>query len=172
MHDGGADLQACCAQKQKLRGILPSGDSAHAGDRQPGRANDFIRAKRGKHVQRDWFYRRTGVAAMSAFASDVGRDFERVQVDADNRIQRVDQRERIGSGRDGRARGLTIFVMFGVKLDDDGNLARTSMTQRSDLLAVFRHLAHGGAHAALAHAVRAAIVRVRSHRHRYLRSGG
>ncbi len=53
--------------------------------------------------------------------------------------------------------GGTMFVMLGVSFTMTGTRA-TSITQLRDLLAIFRHLADGGSHAALAHAVGAAVV--------------
>ena len=53
--------------------------------------------------------------------------------------------------------GITMFVMFGVSFTITGILARLRHPA-GDLLTVFGNLAHGRAHAALTHAVRAAVV--------------
>ncbi len=125
----------------------------------PDALHDFIGAERGEHVQRDRLHRRSRVAAMPAFAADIGSDFERIQIDAHDRVQRIDQRKRARAAGNGRARGTDDIGDVGRELDDHGN-ARHLHHPARDLLAVFGNLADGAAHAALAHAVRAAIVQL------------
>ena len=55
--------------------------------------------------------------------------------------------------------GSTMLVMLGVSFTITG-MRRDLRHPARDLLAIFRHLADGAAHAALAHAVRAAVVQL------------
>ena len=94
---------------------------------------------------------------MRGLAVDVGAWFEGVEVDAGDGVDGVDGGESVGAGALGGASGHADVGDVGRELDDDGS-ARSFLHPFRDLLAVFRHLADRGAHAALAHAVRAAEV--------------
>ena len=54
-------------------------------------------ATAGDHVQRDRLDRRAAIAAVRGFAADVGPRREGVEVDADQRIDRVDQADGVGA---------------------------------------------------------------------------
>ena len=94
---------------------------------------------------------------MRGLAVDVGARLEGVEVDAGDGVDGVDGGERVGAAALGGARGHADVGDVGRELDDDGS-ARGFLHPLGDLLAVFGHLADGRAHAALAHAVRAAEV--------------
>ena len=100
---------------------------------------------------------RAAVAAVRALAVDVGARLQGVEVDAGDRVDGVDGGERVGAGAFGGACGHADVGDVGRELDDDGR-ARLLLHPFGDLLAVLGHLADGRAHAALAHAVRAAEV--------------
>ena len=56
------------------------GDAAHAGDGQArNERTTSSTPKRGKHIQGDRFYGRSGIAAMAALPANTGSDFERVR---------------------------------------------------------------------------------------------
>ena len=96
----------------------------------PGPATTVIGAERRQHIQRDRLHGGSGVAAMAALAADAGRDFKRVEIDGRDRVEGVDQRERVGARQPRpRARDCTMLVMFGVSLTITGMCA-ASITQR------------------------------------------
>src|SRR5271170_5126236 len=100
MHDSSANLQAVGAKEEELGGVLPSGNAAHAGNRQFRVAHNGVSSERSEHVQCDGFYGRSGIAAVATLATDVRGDFERVQINADNGVDGVDERKGVGAGRD------------------------------------------------------------------------
>src|ERR1700761_3718105 len=86
-----------------------------------------------------------------------GARIEGVEVDAGDGVDGVDGGECVGAGAFGGAGGHADVGDVGREFDDDGS-ARGFLHPFGDLLAVLGHLANGGAHASLAHAVRAAEV--------------
>ena len=77
----------------------------------------------------------------------------------DDRVDGVDQRHRIGAALLGGAGGIADVGDVGRELDDHRH-AGVLLAPARDHLDIFRHLADGGAHAALAHAVRAAEIQL------------
>ena len=94
------------------------------------------------HVERDGLYCRAAVAAVRAFAVDVGAWLERVEVDAGDGVDGVDGGERVGSGTFRCARGHANVGDIGRQLDDDGR-ARFFLDPFGDLAAVLGDLADG-----------------------------
>ena len=117
-----------------------------------GRAADL-----GHHVQRDRLDRRAAVAAVRAHAAGRRADRQGRGIDAHDRVDGVDQRHRVGAAALGGRRRLADVGDVGRQLDDHRQPA-VLLAPRRDHLDVFGHLAHRRAHAALAHAVRAAEV--------------
>jgi len=81
------------------------------------------------------------------------------QVDAHDRVDRIDQRQRIGAPFDGRARDVRDIGDVGRELHDHRNRG-DFLHPFDDLAGVIGHLTHRAAHAALAHPVRAAEVQL------------
>ena len=98
---------------------------------------------------------------MRAFAVDVGARHERVEIDAGDGVDGVDGREPIGAAALGRARDGANVGDVGRELHEHRR-ARLLLHPRGDHLGVLGHLADGRAHAALAHAVRAAEVQLQA----------
>ena len=94
---------------------------------------------------------------MAALAVDRRHGREIVEVDGDDGGDGVDQRHGIRPALVRGARGIADVGDVGGELHDHRH-ARILLAPAGDHLDVFRHLAHGGAHAALAHAMRAAEV--------------
>ena len=157
MHHRGADLQAAGAEQEKLGSIAPGGNAAHAGDWQFRTADDAVASECGEHVERDGLHGGASVTAVATFATDVGSNFQRLEIDADDGVDGVDQRDGIGTGGYRSARGHHNIGNIRRELHDDGNFGDFH-DPAGDLFAIFGNLANGAAHAAFTHAVRAAIV--------------
>ena len=124
VHHRGADLQAGAPSSRNSAAsrqveIPPMPEIGLRGAR-----DHLVGAKRGEHIQCDRFDGRSGIAAVTAFAADAGRDFESVEIDADDRVERVDQRERIGAAGESGARGQHDVGDVRRELDDDRECAR------------------------------------------------
>ena len=78
-------------------------------------------------------------------------------LDPDDRVDGVDQRDRVGAAALGRLGRLADVGDVGRQLDDHRH-AGMLLAPARDHLDIFRHLADGRAHAALGHAVRAAEI--------------
>src|SRR5690606_34767054 len=104
-----------------------------------------------------WPHGRSGVAAVAALAAHVGKDLEVIDVDPGDGVDGVDERDAVGAGVERGVGGRHDVGDVGRELDDDRDAGGAGNPAR-DHLAVLGHLPHGGAHAALAHAVRAAVV--------------
>ena len=88
MHHRGADLQRSRAQRDELGRIAPGRDAADPGNRY----GDLGIARDGGHeMQRDRFDRGSAIAAVTRLAGDGGLGLECREIDADNRVDRVDQ---------------------------------------------------------------------------------
>ncbi len=76
-------------------------DAADAGERQRGLGigHDLLH-----HVQRDGLHRGAAVAAVGAFAVDIGARRERIEIDAGDGVDGVDGGQAIGAAALGRAR--------------------------------------------------------------------
>ncbi len=134
---------------------MPIADTADGGNRNAARLNSA--ADLGHHVQRHRTHRRTAIAAMGALAIDGRRRRHLVEIDRDQRIDRVDQRDAIGAaGLRGLGRPQDVGDV-GRQLDQNGH-ARRVLHPARHLLHHLGHLAHGRAHAAFAHAVRTAEI--------------
>ena len=154
VHDGGADLEGGGAEGDELGGVAPGGDAADAGD---GQVNVGVGGAGLQHVQGDGLHRRAAIAAVRAEAADGGLGHERVEVHVGDRVDRVDERDGVGPGAARGAGGHGDVGDVGRELDDDGDGGGLHDPAR-DFLDDGGLLADGGAHAALAHAVRAAVV--------------
>ncbi len=66
---------------------------------------------------------------MPSFAADAGSDFQSIEIDADDGVDGVDEREGVGAAATAARAGITISVMLGVSLTITGILA-ASITQR------------------------------------------
>ncbi len=154
-HGRRTHLHGAAAQRDVLGRVAPGGDAADAAD---GQACGLRVARDlGHHVQRNRFHGRAAIAAVRTPAVGAGAHDHAVQVHPHDGVDGVDQRHRIGPARPGRARRQAHVGDVGRELDDDGQAAVVLAPGR-DHLDVLGHLAHGGAHAALAHAVGAAEV--------------
>src|SRR3982075_1535324 len=96
---------------------------------------------------------------MAPASTDARRNIQRIQIHAHDRINGIDQRDGIGPGCDRRARGHDDVRNVWSQLYDHWNF-RDVHDPTSNLFAIFRNLADGAAHAALAHTVWAAIVQL------------
>src|SRR6185437_13419324 len=154
VHGRGADLHGARAEEDELGGVLPGGDAADGAHRKRGFGigHDLL-----DHIERDGLDCGTAIAAVRRLAVDVRARLEGVEVDAGDGVDGVDGGECVGTGAFGGARGHADVGDVGCELDDDRS-ARGFLHPFGDLLAVFRHLTYGRAHAALAHAVWAAKV--------------
>src|SRR5262249_36757384 len=79
------------------------------------------------------------------------------EIDADETVKRVDQRNRVCAAGFGRARHVSNVSDIRCQLYDYRR-TRDLLDPAGDHRRIFRHLPHGGAHAALGHAVRASEV--------------
>src|SRR5690606_6413983 len=159
VHHGRADLHRRGAEQQELGRVAPGLDPAHAGDRHAGGPHLGVDGHLREHVQRDRLHRRAGVAAVAALAADVRTQLERVEVDADDRVDRVYERQAVGPPGDRGARRLGDVGDVRRQLDDHGDLRDVGDPAR-DQRAVLGDLPQRGAHAALRHAVRTAVVQL------------
>ncbi len=94
---------------------------------------------------------------MRALAVDGMRDRHALEIDAHDRVDGVDERDRVGAAGLGGARRAADVGDVRRQLDDDGH-ARVLLAPARHHLDVFGHLPDGGAHAALGHAVRTAEI--------------
>src|SRR4030095_738257 len=90
-------------------------------------------------------------------AGDARLREERVEVDAHDRVDRVDEADRVAAALLRGARRVCDVADVRRELHDDGR-ARDLFDPLDDLRAVLRYLTDGGAHPALAHPMRAAEV--------------
>jgi hypothetical protein len=109
------------------------------------------------HVERDGLHRRAAVAAMGALAVRARKHRHALEVHAHDRVHGVDERDPIRAAFLRRARGLADIGNVRRELHDHRKL-RMLLAPLGDHGDVLGHLAHGRAHAALAHAVRAAEI--------------
>mmetsp|Transcript_6361 Transcript_6361/g.25874 ORF Transcript_6361/g.25874 Transcript_6361/m.25874 type:complete len:397 (+) Transcript_6361:1035-2225(+) len=156
-HGRGADLHRAAAHRDELGRVAPGADAADAAERQAGGGR--VAGDLGHHVQRDRLHRWPAVAAVRAPAVGDRAHRHAVQVHAHHGVDGVDQADRIRTAGLGRAGRESHVGDVGGELHDDGQL-RVLLAPRGDPLDVLRHLAHGRAHAAFAHAVRAAEVQL------------
>ena len=84
----------------------------------------FIGSQRGQHVQRNRLDGRPGEASVAALAANAGRDPQCIQIHADDRVERVDQRDAIGAGGNGRTCGVHDVRDVGCQLHDHRNIGR------------------------------------------------
>ena len=152
VHRGGADLHGGSADSDVLRGVVPIADAANAAD---GNLHRF--RHRRNQMQRDGLHRRAAIAAVRGFAAHVGARRKRFQIDADQRVDRVDQADGVRAAAFGGCGDARNVRDVGRELHDHRNF-RHFLHPGSDHLRVFGHLADRRAHAALAHAVRAAEI--------------
>src|SRR5207248_676000 len=88
VHDRGTHLQRPRAQRDELSRVAPGCDAADPGNRY----GDFgIARNGGDEMQRDWLDCRPAIAAMARLAGDGRLRLECREIDADNRVDRVDQ---------------------------------------------------------------------------------
>ena len=94
---------------------------------------------------------------MAALPADVRRDFQRFQINANDGIERIDERQGVGSGRHRGPRRYHNIRNIWREFHDHRNLCDFHHPTR-DLLAILWNLANSAAHAALTHAVRTSVV--------------
>ncbi len=95
MHHSGSDLNGRRPQKDVLSNVLPGGDSAYAADRES--LGQWVRRDRRNHVESDRLHRGPAIPTMTRLFADHRSGYERVEVDAGNGIDRVDQAHRVGT---------------------------------------------------------------------------
>ena len=108
-------------------------------------------------MERDGFYGGAAVAAVRRLPCHVGARRESFEVHAHERIYCVDQADGVGAAAFGCERDVGDVCDVGREFRDDRSF-RNFFGPRRNHFGVFGHLADGGAHAALAHAVRAAEI--------------
>ena len=141
-------------EQQELDRVLPGLDAADAADRHV----DFrVVGDGGDHVQGDRLDGRAAVAAVAALAADGRLRGERVEVHAHDRVDGVDERQGVGPAADGRPADGGHVADVRRQLHHHRN-GGDLLDPFGDHAGVVGHLADGRAHAALAHAVRAAEV--------------
>ena len=155
VHDGGADLEAEGAEGEELGGVTPVADAADAGYRE---IHLGVGGAALHHVEGDGFDRGSAIAAVRAESAHVGLGGEGVEVDVGDAVDRVDQRDGVGPGAFGRAGGVDDIGDVRGEFDDDRNFGgfHDPADNRFGHVGV---LSDRGAHAAFAHAVRAAEVK-------------
>src|SRR3990167_2744590 len=156
-HGGGAHLHRARAQRDEVQRVAPVADAADAAD---GQAGSFrVTGNLGHHVQGNGFDGWAAVATVAALAAGAGRHGQCVRVHTHDGVDGVDQAHRIGTAALGGLGGLADVGDVGREFHDHGQLA-VLLAPLGHHLDVLGHLAHGGAHAALAHAVGAAKVQL------------
>ncbi len=111
------------------------------------------------HVERDGLHRRPAIAAMAALAVNRRHRREIVEIDGDDGRDGVDERHGIRSALLGGARRIADVGDVRRQLHDHRH-ARVLLAPARHHLDVLRHLADRRAHAAFAHAMRAAEVKL------------
>ncbi len=109
------------------------------------------------HVEGDGFDGGAAVTAVGGFASDVGAWSERIEIDAGDGVDGVDGGESVGATFLSSAGDGANVTDIGSQFDQNGR-ARDLFDPFGDHVRVFGDLSDGAAHAAFAHAVRAAEV--------------
>ena len=164
VHDRRANLHARRAERDELRRVPPGRDAADAGDRNPDLG---IRRAALNHIQGNRLHRRAAVPAVRAPSGHERLGAEVVEVDLCDAVDGVDERNCVAPRPAGRARGRSDVRDVGRELGDDRDF-RDLLDPPNDGLGHLRILADGRAHAALAHAVRAAEVQFDAVRPRVL----
>ncbi len=173
VHHRGANLHAGGAKQHELHRVLPALNAADAAD---GNAKRFavllaIRARHQRvhfriagdlihHVQRNRLHRRTAIAAVRRFSPHRRSRRECVKIDAGDRVDGVDQRDRISAATRGSTRNVANIRNVRRELDDHGGLG-DFFYPLDDHAGVIRHLSDRRAHTAFAHAVRATEVKLK-----------
>src|SRR5438067_1339525 len=88
VHDRGTDLQRPRAQRDEFGRVAPGCDAADPGNRY---GDLGIARNGGDEMQRDWLDCRPAIAAMARLPGDGWLRLECREIDADNRVDRVDQ---------------------------------------------------------------------------------
>ena len=156
-HGRRANLHIACPKGQKFGRVAPCGDTPDA--RNGHAAGLGVARDLGHHVKRDGLDRRAAIATMAALAVDRGLRAEIIKVDTDDRGDRVDQAHGIRPALLRRARRIADIGDVGGQLHENGH-AGVLLAPARHHLDIFRHLAHGRTHAALAHPMRAAEVQL------------
>ncbi len=154
MHDRRANLHVGRAHEHELNRVAPIGDAPDSGDRHADRR---IARARADHVERDRLDGGAAEAAVRRVAVDVRDRQPRVEVDADERVDRVDHADRVGAAGDRRAGRVAHVGDVGGQLHDHRNV-RGLFDPARDLGDEFGILTDGGALPALRHPMRAAEV--------------
>ena len=88
VHDGGADLHGGRAEEKKLGGVAPCPDAADTANRH---AHFRVARQFGNHVERDGFDGGAAVATVRGLSVDVRMGNHRVEVNADDGVDGVDE---------------------------------------------------------------------------------
>ena len=156
-HHRRANLHIARAQRHEFRRVAPC---CHPANARNGQAmGGFGAGNFGHHVQRDGFDRRAAIAAMGAFAVDHRFGAEGIKVHRCDRIDRVDQRNRIRPAPFGGFRRFADIGDVGGEFHDARH-PRMGFHPARDHFDIFWHLAHRAAHAALGHAMGATKVQL------------
>ena len=126
-----------------------------------GMPNPGVRASPADHVQRDGLHRRAAVAAVRRQVANARLEREAVDVDADDALDGVDERNAVRAAALGGQPVRHDVRHVRRELHQHGH-RRVVDGPRRDALVDLRLLPHGRAHAALAHAVRAAEVQLQA----------
>src|SRR5262249_15790455 len=154
VHGCSAYLDRGRAQQHELHCVVPVADAANAGDRNVHGLGD-----RRDHVQRDGFDCRAAVPTVAAPPGHRGTGSIGIKIDANQAVECVDQGDRISPAGFGGPRHVGDVCHIGRELHDHRR-ARYFFYPAGNHGGVLRHLAHGRAHAAFAHAVRTAEVQL------------
>src|SRR5690606_22227571 len=156
-HSSRADLNSATAKRDELSRISPCRNAANARNRQASRlriARNFC-----DHIQGNWLNSRTAIATMTSASVNGWDRSEIVEINRDDRIDRVDQGDRIRTISESRTCRMTHIGDVWCKLCDHRH-AGILLAPSNDHADIFRHLANSRTHAALAHTMRAAKIKL------------
>ena len=158
VHNGRADLNTPGTEEHELDSVPPCVDAADTADR------NFelrITCKFGNHVESYRLHGRTAVTAVRRHAVDVRVRDHCVNIHAHHRVDRVYEGHCVCSAvLRSASRRSDVRDVWGELHDhrEIGNLFHPF----SDHARIFGHLAHRGAHSALAHAMRASEIQFKT----------
>ena len=95
VHHGGAHLHGLGAQREEFGGVVPRGYATDTADRD---AERLFTGELRHHPQGDRLDRRATETAVAGGIADPRQRHQALEVDTDQALDRVDQRDRIGQG--------------------------------------------------------------------------
>src|SRR5262249_43100285 len=147
VHCRGAHLNRGCSQQNELERVLPCFDPTHSGYGNARFLHFLVAGDRAQQVESNRLDCRPGVTAVAAFSTHIRLDFKRVEIDADDTVDSVDQRYGRCPALDGSAGRMDDICDIGSQLDDD-RLCSNIHHPLGDHARIFGHLTHCRAHAA------------------------